>query len=56
MLTPDRQYIILREHIDRLEAEGAPWPLTQTLREAYQALLFREAWEDNHKEEVLYDK
>lgn len=45
MMTPDRQYKILTEHIRRLENKGAPWPLVLTLKEAYKAMLFKEAWE-----------
>lgn len=52
MMTPDRQYKILTEHIRRLENKGAPWHLVLTLKEAYKALLFREAWENNHGKAV----
>lgn len=45
MLTLDRQYKMLTEHIIKLESKGAPWPLIITLKNAYKAMLFKEAWE-----------
>lgn len=49
MLTLDRQYKILTDHIKNIENKGYPWPLIITLKNAYKAMLFKEAWEKGRK-------
>lgn len=52
-MTADRKIQIMTNHIKEQEAQGAGWPLLETLHDAYEALLLVEAWKVNYGDKEL---